>query len=51
MTERAPFSSVCPKCGQDRVMSGSGRESVDMKNTNQRAAIAAGFDVPGWQLK
>jgi hypothetical protein len=48
MTERAAFS--CPKCGQHRVMSGSGRGTVDMKNTNQRAAIAAGFDVSVWEL-
>ena len=28
MTERAPFSSVCPKCGQDRVMAGLSIEEL-----------------------
>jgi hypothetical protein len=51
MTERARFSSACPKCRRDRVISGSERVSVGMRNTNQRAAIAAGFDVSAWQRK
>lgn len=41
MTERAPFSSVCPKCGQDRVMSGLTNEELEQ-------LLDAGADVEGY---
>ncbi|MGC1729475.1 MAG: hypothetical protein WA747_08825, partial [Steroidobacteraceae bacterium] len=37
----APFSAVCPKCGQDRVMAGLSNEELEQ-------LLGAGADIEGY---
>jgi redox-regulated HSP33 family molecular chaperone len=41
MTERAPFSAVCPKCGQDRLLAGLSIEEFE-------ELLDAGADIEGY---
>jgi hypothetical protein len=43
MTERAPFSSVCPKCGHDCAMTGLTNEELEHL-LDAGADIARGLD-------
>jgi hypothetical protein len=41
MTERAPFSSACPKCGQDRVMAALSIDELEQ-------LLGAGADIEAY---